>query len=99
MTIEAGAVWRGLQEVQEGADPADVYARLTGEAIDPEEAIENELLDHVEEAHDFPECREKALTVGLCYGFTCQVVPAPQVGHVRVMTDCPCKCHQGELTE
>lgn len=94
MTLEPGAVWRGLQEVQEGADPADVYSRLMGDTIDPEEAMENEMLDHMEDAHDFDECREKALTAGLCYGFTCVYV-----GNARIMTDCPCKCHQGELQE
>jgi hypothetical protein len=48
----------------------------------------------MEEAHDFGECREKALTVGLCYGFTCV-----HTAGARIMTDCPCKCHQGEMTE
>lgn len=96
MSIEPGAVWRGLQEVQEGADPADVYARLIGDSTDPEEAIENDFHDALEEAHDFTECREKNLTAGICFGFTCQTMATAYLGPGRIMTDCPCTCHQGE---
>lgn len=89
--FEPGAVYRALQEVQEGADPADVYARLMGESVDPEEAIENDFHDHLGYAHDFPVCRDKHATNGTCFGFTCQAV-----GEVRIMTDCPCTCHKEE---
>lgn len=91
MILDPGAVWRGLQEVQDGADPADVYARLTSESGDIEEAIENEFHDALEEAHDFNECREKVLTTSICYGFTCAATDSG-----RIMTDCPCTCHKGD---
>lgn len=94
--LEEGSVWRGLQEVHDGADPADVYARLTNESCDIEEAIENQIHDELEEAHDFEECREKVLTTSICHGFTCQTITMAQVGPVRMMLDCPCICHQGE---
>jgi hypothetical protein len=96
--LEPGAVYRALQEVQEGADPADVYARLIGEAVDPAEAIENDFHDHIDEAHDFDECRDKHAASGICFGFTCQTLHMAQVGPVRLRlrTDCPCTCHKGE---
>lgn len=89
--LEPGAVYRALQEVQDGSDPADVYQRLIGESIDPEEAIQDDFFDQVEAAHDFGECREKSLTVGICYGFTCVHVEGG-----RLLTDCPCACHKDE---
>lgn len=89
--LEPGAVYRALLEVQDGADPANVYQRLMGEAIDPEEAIENDLAEHAEAAHNHVECREKAQTIGLCYGFTCVYIPGG-----RLQVDCPCDCHRGE---
>lgn len=92
MSIEPGSVWRGLQEVQEGADPADVYARLVSDSIDPEEAAENDFHEHVENAHTFEECREKNASNGICFGTTCQYVG----GGIRLQVDCPCTCHQGE---
>lgn len=91
MTLEPGSVWRGLQEVHDGADPADIYARLIGESVDPEEAIENDFHHGLDEAHDFEECRGKNATNGICFGFTCAATDSG-----RIMTDCPCKCHQGE---
>lgn len=92
MTLDPGAVWRGLQEVHDGADPADVYARLTDESGDPEEAMENDFHDALEEAHDFNECREKVLTTSICHGLNCQYI-----GGIRYLTDCPCACHEDEL--
>lgn len=89
--LEPGAVYRALQEVSEGKDPADAYAELMDGAVDVEEAIENDFHDHLGYAHDFDECRDKHATNGVCFGFTCQ-----HLGGVRLMTDCPCTCHQGE---
>lgn len=89
--LEPGAVYRALQEVQDGADPADVYAELMGDAIDPEEAIQEAIADADDEAHDFPECREKYQRLGICFGTTCHHAP-----NMIITTDCPCKCHEGE---
>lgn len=90
--LDPGAVYRALQEVADGADPADEYAKLMGDAIDPEEAIQEEIADAEEEAHDFPECREKHLRVGYCMGTTCRHAP-----NMIITVDCPCKCHEGQV--
>lgn len=94
--LEPGAVYRSLQEVAEGKDPADAYAELMEGAVDQQEAIENDIRDHLEEAHDFDECRDKNAAHGYCFGFTCQTITMAQVGPVRITTDCPCTCHKGE---
>lgn len=91
MSLEPAAVWHALQEVQDGADPADIYQRLISESVDLTEAIENDYMDHVEESHDFKECRDKHLTRSYCYGFTC--VP---INGGNLMCDCPCECHKDE---
>lgn len=90
--LEPGAVYQALQEVQDGADPAETYARLMGEAIDPEEAIEMEILDANEADHDFEECRNKFQRSSFCHGSTCVYI----TGNIRFQVDCPCTCHQGE---
>ncbi|MGY2747228.1 hypothetical protein [Arthrobacter sp. UYCu723] len=90
--IDPAAVWQGLQEVHDGADPADIYARIVSDSVDPLEAIENDYQDCYEEAHDFPECLHKTVMTHFCHGFTCVPIPGG-----NMMTDCPCKCHKEEL--
>lgn len=90
--LEPGTVYRALREVQEGADPADVYQQLMGESINPEEAIEMEILDANEADHDFEECRDKFGRGSFCHGTSCVHIQ----GGIRLQVDCPCTCHQGE---
>ena len=90
--LEPGAVYRALQEVDEGADVAEVYASLMNDAGYAEEDIENDLHDAAEEAHDFPECREKYQRTGFCMGTTCRHLPG-----MILTVDCPCKCHAAEM--
>jgi hypothetical protein len=96
--LDPGAVYRALQEVADGADPADEYAKLMGDSIDPEEAIQEAIADAAEEAHDFDECRYKhECGVGFCMGTTCKESYSNKYGTVRLTVDCPCKCHEGEV--
>lgn len=90
--LEPGAVYRGLQEVQEGADPADVYARLMEDAIDPEDAILEEYIEATEEDHDNEDCLVKFRRNGFCFGTSCKHLDEG----LRIQTLCPCKCHEGE---
>ena len=89
--LEPGAVYRALEEVNEGAEPADVYQRLMSEAPDPEELIEDHHLEAIEADHDLAQCRSKAIRRSFSHGFTCQ-----SFGDARIMTDCPCTCHKEE---
>ena len=89
--LDPGAVYRALQDVDEGADVADVYARLMGDSIDPEEAVQEAIADAEDTAHDFDECRGKSL-MDWCRGTTCRHIPG---GILTV--DCPCKCHDWEV--
>lgn len=92
--LEPGAVYRALTEVQDGADPAEVYARLMEDAIDPEEAVMEMFMDDVEAEHDFEECRDKFARRSFCHGSTCV-----QMGPVRLQVDCPCECHKNDQEE
>lgn len=92
MSLDPGAVYRGLQEVQEGADPADVYQRLMSDAIDPEEAIQDAYYADIENDHDHEECRDKFQRGSFCHGSTCVHIQ----GGIRLQVDCPCTCHQGD---
>lgn len=87
--LEPAAVYRALQEVQDGADPGDVYAQLMTEAIDPEEAVMEMFMDDVEAEHDFDDCRAKTERGSFCHGTTCVYM-----GPVRMQVDCPCECHK-----
>lgn len=92
--LEPGGVYRALVEVQDGADPAEVYARLMEGAIDPEEAVMEIYLDEVAADHTFEECRDKFTRGSFCHGSTCIYM-----GNVRMQVDCPCECHKGEWDE
>lgn len=92
--LEPEAVYRALLDVQEGADPAEVYAGLMEDAIDPEEALAEMFSDEVENAHDHDDCRDKNMRGSFCHGSTCIYI-----GNVRMQVDCPCECHKGEWEE
>ena len=87
-TIEPSALWQALQDVDDGQEPADVYARVMSESIDPTVAIEEELFHEAEESHDLPECRNREL--GYCPGIRCDWTAG-----MRVQLECECKCHEG----
>ena len=89
--LEPGAVYRALQEVDEGGDVAEVYASLMNDAGFPEEEITDAMLAAEEAAHSFDECRGKSL-MDWCRGTTCRHIPG---GVITV--DCPCTCHDGEV--
>jgi hypothetical protein len=89
--LEPGAVYRALLEVQDGGDPAEVYASLMEGAIDPEEAVMEMFMDDVEADHDFEECRDKFARGSFCHGSTCVYT-----GNFRMQVDCPCECHKDE---
>lgn len=93
--IEPSALWQALQDVDDGQEPAEVYARVMGEVNDIE-SIEEELFQQVEDAHDHDQCdaRHDRGGIGYCPGITCV-----NVGGVRLTVDCPCKCHEGEVPE
>lgn len=90
--LEPGGVYRALVEVQVGADPAEVFARLLEDAIDPEEAVMEMFMDDVEADHSFEECRDKFARGSFCHGSTCVYT-----GDIRIQVDCPCECHKEEV--
>jgi hypothetical protein len=90
--LEPGAVYRALQEVSDGKDPAEAYAGLMEGAVDPEEAVMEQYLSDLEGDHDDEACRNKATSGGFCHGSVCQYLP----GGIRLQVDCPCTCHNWE---
>jgi hypothetical protein len=89
--LEPGAVYRALQEVAEGADPAEVYGALLTDTGFPEEELTEDMLAAEEAAHSFDECRNKYQSIGFCMGTTCRHLPG-----MILTVDCPCTCHEGE---
>ncbi|UYM26630.1 hypothetical protein SEA_BAUER_81 [Arthrobacter phage Bauer] len=90
--LEPGAVYRALQEVSEGKDPAEAYQALLADAVDPEELVMEQYFDDVAEQHSDEACREKAQRGSFCHGSACQYLP----GGIRIQADCPCNCHEWE---
>lgn len=90
--MDLATLWNALQAVDDGEDPADVYARVTNETIDPdtiaELAAEYEA-DAIAEDHPHEPCRQKHADTGICMGNECT-----HRGGAILTTQCPCKCHE-----
>lgn len=90
--LEPAAVWQGLQEVQDGADPADVYQKLMAESVDAEDVLMDEYWASLAAEHDNQECQGKFTRGSFCHGSQCRYFP----GGMRLQVDCPCACHAQE---
>jgi hypothetical protein len=86
--IEPGAFLQALKEVDDGAEPEDVYGRYMSEAGDPEE-ITLQMLSEVESDHT-KGCEQKISVNGYCPGVVCS---RTRGGKDRRVMDCDCKCH------